>query len=56
MYFSSCVKKKQSEAEGQKRKTEAEKEALISSKLMARFLKKSKLNAAECVNSSENKL
>jgi len=32
------------------------KEALVFSKLMASFLKRSKVNAAECFNSSENKL
>ncbi len=47
--------KKQSGAEGWKRKRETEKEALISTKSIASFLKSSALNAAECVNSSWNK-
>ena len=52
--FSALLRKKQSGAAGRKRKREAEKEALVSSQLMARFLKKSKLNATERVDSAEN--
>jgi len=39
IYFSAMLRKKQSAAEGRKRKREAEKEALMSGKLMASFLK-----------------
>jgi len=49
------LRKKQSEAEGRKRKKEAEKEALMFSKLMGSILGKFKLNAAEYVFCSENK-
>lgn len=48
-------RKKQSGAQGRRRKREAEKNALVNSTLMTSFLKKPKLNAAECVHALETR-